>query len=353
MRAEEALAAAAAEGLTLARKEDTPCGFWGVSKNGSKYKAQVRGLPGAGAKAKDKNKCLGAAFECPEEAALALARKYPTAAAKLAEREARRGPVELMSLQAVERIALAEGLTLLRDSSPEGFRGVYRQQNCVSRPYKAELPGRQRGAGQSPGMFASPHEAALAIARKLGAVETARLAAAGPTDVAGHVIIESHEMTSEEATRIAEEEGLVLRRKHAKMDEYWSVSRAQSVAERWAACIHVGRDYHRGSKNVYIGSFASAETAALHIARRLRDDARLLAHVTMLQQKAKARWSQSGAAGGKRKRAPEQSGDQDILAVQAESDDEDILEVQAVEVWTDDDLDDAVEVDATLVHHVN
>ena len=88
MRSDEALEAAAMEGLTLARKAGTLFGFWGVSKAGSKFKAQVRGLPGAGAKSKSNPKCLGSKFECPEEAALALARQYPTAAAKLAECEA-------------------------------------------------------------------------------------------------------------------------------------------------------------------------------------------------------------------------------------------------------------------------
>jgi hypothetical protein len=47
LTADEAIAAAAAEGLVRARKDGTPFGFWGVSKRGHKFKASVRGLPGA------------------------------------------------------------------------------------------------------------------------------------------------------------------------------------------------------------------------------------------------------------------------------------------------------------------
>ena len=87
LTADEAIAAAAAEDLVLARKDGTPFGFWGVSKSGHKFKASVRGLPGAGAKSKSNPITLGT-FASPEEAALALARKYPTAAARLVEMEA-------------------------------------------------------------------------------------------------------------------------------------------------------------------------------------------------------------------------------------------------------------------------
>ena len=79
LTADEAIAAAAAEDLVLARKDGTPFGFWGVSKNGHKFKAQVRGLPGAGAKSKSNPITLGT-FASPEEAALALARTAGPAA---------------------------------------------------------------------------------------------------------------------------------------------------------------------------------------------------------------------------------------------------------------------------------
>ena len=59
LTADEAIAAAAAEDLVLARKDGTPFGFWGVSKSGHKFKASVRGLPGAGAKSKSNPITLG------------------------------------------------------------------------------------------------------------------------------------------------------------------------------------------------------------------------------------------------------------------------------------------------------
>jgi hypothetical protein len=64
LTADEVIAAAAAEGLVLARKDGTPFGFWGVSKRGHKFKASVRGLPGAGAKSKSNPITLGT-FACP------------------------------------------------------------------------------------------------------------------------------------------------------------------------------------------------------------------------------------------------------------------------------------------------
>ena len=132
----EAIESAAKEGLTFARKASTPFGFWGVGKNGNKFKAQVRllelRLPGA----KAKPTYLGT-FECAEEAALTIARKYPQAAELLAEMEAKSAAdtaTVALTIERVEEIAKDEGLTLLRDpASRTGWRGVNQQHWQESR----------------------------------------------------------------------------------------------------------------------------------------------------------------------------------------------------------------------------
>lgn len=419
MRADEAIAAAAAEGLTLARKEGTPFGFWGVSRSGpGKFKAQVRGLPGAGAKSNSNPKALGARFESPEEAALALARKYPSAASKLVELEAVKATKAAVSMteEEVKLAARAEGLTLLLSSTvATGYHGVAKKADCKSRPYRAQLPGRsnrKQGSGGDLGRFASAHEAALAIARKLGPDMSAEMARPRRN---GWVLVESRELSSSEATRIAEEEGLSLRRKY-KSDSYWGVYQRPGTPEstpRWLATIYVGRGHSREYKTdkamgedsagasssgraesfpggafrspadrelraqhqtwvekalrkggvLNLGSHASSEAAALTIARLLRNDQKLMAIVTKVQKKAReTQHSAISSAAGKRKRVEpideecedEESDDyscdddSDNDICEDESDD-DIVAVTAVECWSDDE-DDALHVTVQVVN---
>ena len=390
MRAAEALAIAAAEGLTLARKEGTAFGFWGVSRAGSKFKAQVRALPGKRVKSDARQIRLGSTFECPEEAALALARKYPGAAAALAQQQARSAPAP-MTQDEVEQAAQAEGLTLVPNASaPTGYHGVAVNLESHSRPYRAQLPGRDNrksGSGGHVGYFASAHEAALAIARKLGPHKSAEMARQR-RNCAGWEMIDAFELTSETARRIAAEEGLSLRRKH-KSGDFWGVHEGAALTPRWIAQIPVGPDFpiveatqdcasssaphlgaslgdtpkwrsrdrvvHNGHKakvckdgTLYLGSHASAEAAALTVARRLRDDHKLLASVTKLQQEAKTERQAHGsgrhAVGydsprSQSKRRREESSEVDAAAI----------EVLAVECWSDEDDTDAVTVEAQLV----
>ena len=77
--------------------------------------------------------------------------------------------------------AASEGLELVRAENPTGFKYVSfdSRQNHASKPFKAEL--RDGGRHKYLGTFATPEEAALAVARALGpeGVATA-LAAAVP-----------------------------------------------------------------------------------------------------------------------------------------------------------------------------
>jgi hypothetical protein len=127
MTAEEAYAAAEAEGLTLLRAENST-GFYGVSPNtgrGKPFKAQL--------KQGGRNNNLGY-FATAEEAALAVARFLGPegVAAELAPE-----PAPMTAAEA-HAAAAAEGLTLLRAENSTGFYGVH-PSNSVSKTFKASL----------------------------------------------------------------------------------------------------------------------------------------------------------------------------------------------------------------------
>ena len=122
MKAQDAIAAAAAEGLTLFQREGTPFNLWGVSKAGKgRFKAQVHG------------RYLGS-FESAEEAALVIARACPEGPPALATPR----PATALTLEEVTRLAAAEQLTLLRDpSNATGFRGVVKMTDRPGVQYRA------------------------------------------------------------------------------------------------------------------------------------------------------------------------------------------------------------------------
>ena len=397
MRATEALALAAAEGLTLARAPESPTGFWGVSPMGAKFKAQIR-TPSKARGTPRGNPIYVGSFESAEEAALTIARKFPDAVAEriVMQEEVKAKATVKLTAEDVLQIANTEGLTLLHDeSSPTGFQGVQRVEVGVkSRPFRAQVPGRTKGQGGHAGYFESPHEAALAIARRLGPERSAALAAAGPTNRAGWQRMESREQTSAQAKCSAWKEGLVLRRKMGSQ-EYWGVNVLQgsgASAPRWRASIYVGREYvasecaerdgagssgdssldiipwrsrdrklqpdmkplHPNSLGeVYLGCHASAEGAALTIARCLRSDPMLMARVVQLQEMLSGR--QRGPSYRKRKRehpvreeSDAETQEEDAHVHEREVDE--IIEVEAIEAWSDDD-EHAIEVDAWVVPH--
>ena len=158
MTAAEAHAAAAIEGLTLVRAE-TATGFKGVSlqNDGRKpFQAQLRHS--------GRNKHLGY-FATPEEGALAVARFLgPKGVAKALAPPA----PEPTPMTAAEAHAAAEaaGLVLVRAENATGFKGVYRSDRHISKPFKAQLW--HGGRINNLGTFATAEEAALAIARLLG-----------------------------------------------------------------------------------------------------------------------------------------------------------------------------------------
>lgn len=332
MSSADALAAADAEGLTLLRNADLASGYFGVRPNTSKQRPwQVSASRGG------KRRYLGC-FASPETAALALARAFPRLAAEHAAKKEVVAPPPPMTLAEVEQIAAAEGLTLQRDPNGKtGFRGVYFQTHKAGKPqpYKACVNGLkgQRGAGN----HATPHQAALAIARFLGPSASRQLAQE-KRNSGGWLISCANEMDGDTAKRLARQEGLKLRRTRDSRD-YWGVKRTAAVeSARWMAQFYVGMRIcaetgERKHFTAHLGTFASPEGAALAVARRLRDDPPLAASVARLQ---------SGPGG---------SADEFVVGGGAGEELLEADEAVVVEAWSDDEEgdEDALVVDAVAV----
>jgi len=250
--AEEALRQA--EGLTLLRSESNSSGFKGVSFRSGwsgrsrPYEAQLR---------RDGTTVSIGSHATAEEAALHVARTAEGQAAVAAAAAAPPKPPPLTAEEAVQQ-AEAEGLTLLRSDrgSSSGYRGVsISSSSDKSRPYQAQVF--RGGKTVHLGRFATAEEAALHVARH----SAAQAAAAAPP--------EPPPLTAEEAVRQAEAEGLTLRRSESNNSGYKGVS--------FKGSRNRAKPYHaevrRGGKNVHVGSFTTAEEAALCFARTLEAQA--------------------------------------------------------------------------------
>ena len=108
-----------------------------------------------------------------------------------------------MEVVEAERLAAAEGLSLVPAATTTGFKGICKIAHTgggKTKPFQAKI--QEGGKQRSLGTFASAAEAALAVARHLGpagcATALAPPAAAEPP------------MTEAEARRLAAEEGLQL-----------------------------------------------------------------------------------------------------------------------------------------------
>jgi hypothetical protein len=176
LSADEARAAAAAEGLELVTSSGNVTGFKGVYKGKRKYGVMIR--------ENGKEHHLGR-FATPEEAALCYARYIGPERAAAWAAEARVAAPQPLTADEARAAAAAEGLELVPSSSNEtGFRGVKKNGG----KYKAEV--RENGKQRYLGIFATPEEAALCYARHIGvdraateAVE-ARVAAPQPLTAA-------------------------------------------------------------------------------------------------------------------------------------------------------------------------
>ena len=150
--------------------------------------------------------------------------------------------------------ASEEGLVLLRGRSNNatGFKGVGLSSN-VSKPYTAQ--SWHGGRHNSLGTFATAEEAALAVARFLGpeGVAAAQAAAApGPAP-----------MTAAEAHAAAAQEGLSLLRA-----ENQTGFKHVAINDRGSTPFRAQMNIRGRTES--LGSFATAEEAALVVARFLR-----------------------------------------------------------------------------------
>ena len=179
-------------------------------------------------------------FATAEEAALYVARS-PEGQAVAAKRAA----PPLTSEEARQQ-AQAEGMTLLVAENKAGYFGVSLDKPGHPKPYQARVS--RGGKTVSLGSFATAEEAALYVARSPeGPVAAERAAAAPP-------------LTSEEARQQAQAEGVTLLVAENKAG-YSGVTHNPGKLKPYQARVK------RGGKTVHLGSFATAEEAALCFAR--------------------------------------------------------------------------------------
>eukprot|EP00964_Phaeocystis_antarctica_P108084 scaffold72730_cov58-Phaeocystis_antarctica.AAC.3 len=143
--------------------------------------------------------------------------------------------------------AQAEGLTLRVAENKAGYFGVSHQPG-KPRPYQARV--RRGGKDVHLGSFATAEEAALCFARSPeGQAVVAERAAAAPP------------LTSEEARQQAQAEGLTLLRAENKTGYFGVSLNSPGHPKPYQARVS------RGGTVVSLDSFATAEEAALCVAR--------------------------------------------------------------------------------------
>ena len=173
----------------------------------------------------------------------------------------------MTAAEAVQQ-AEAEGLTLLESDNSSGYKGVsFNGKRNVTKSYHAKL--KRGGKSVSLGYFATAEEAALCYARSPEAqVAVAAAAAAAPLApppmTAGHLDY-WRTRCSDQALAQAEAEGLTLLRSSDSCTGFRGVSVAGADSN------NRNRPYQphmwRGGTQVPLGSFATAEEAALLVAR--------------------------------------------------------------------------------------
>ena len=144
-----------------------------------------------------------------------------------------------------EQQAQAEGLVLRVADNKTGYAGVH--LHTTGKPYEAK--GRRGGKQVSLGTFATAEVAALCVARSLEGQEAAQRAAAAPP------------LTSEEARQQAQAEGLTLVVAENTTGYFGVHLNNPGQPKPYQAQVR------RGGKMASLGCFATAEEAALCVAR--------------------------------------------------------------------------------------
>ena len=146
--------------------------------------------------------------------------------------------------------AQAEGLTLLVADNKSGYFGVHLSYPGHPKPYQAHV--RRGGKKVGLGAFATAEEAALCIARSPEGKEAAKRAAAPAAPPP---------LTSEEARQQARAEGLTLLKADNKTGYFGVHLIKPGQPKPYQAKVR------RGGKKVSLGCLATAEEAALCVAR--------------------------------------------------------------------------------------
>lgn len=252
-------ATAAAEGLQLLRSARGYTGYKWVYR-----KCEPHGGHRKTFDASVNGTFLRGSCATAHEAALEVARYLgPAAVAQIAAEEeteaARLGEVAL-SREEVLRQAAAEGLSLLpASSSATGFRGVGKR---VAEPRTGHRDYTANAMSKYLGTFFSAEEAALAVARYLGVERITQRQKTG------------HQMLSAaQALELAEAEGITLELAPpgpapGRRSNTSNVYKGVSSSARACCKARPYRATHRvGSESKFLGNFATAEQAALEIAR--------------------------------------------------------------------------------------
>jgi hypothetical protein len=222
-------------------KADNKTGYFGVYlTNPGKpkpYQAQVK---------RGGNKESLGTFATAEEAALCVARSPEGQAA--AKRAAAPPPAPPLTSEEVRQQAQAEGLTLQKADNTAGYFGVSLKAGW-SKPYQAQVSRGGNTVGL--GSFATAEEAALCVARSPEGQEAAKRAAAPPP---------ATPLTSEDARQQAQAGGLTLLKADSTTG-YFGVYHKSGRSKPYQAQVR------RGGNTVSLSSFATAEEAALCIAR--------------------------------------------------------------------------------------
>ena len=278
---------AQAKGLTLL-VADNKTGYFGVIHLPDRPKPYLARIKRGG-----KNVTLSS-FATAEEAALCVARspEGQEGAKKAA------APAPLTSEEARQQ-AQKERLVLLVADNKTGFFGVRLAKPARPRPYQSQV--KRGGKDTHLGSFVTAEEAALCVARSPEGQAAAEKAAVTP-------------LTGEEARQQAQAERLTLRVGRSGKG-YFGVYHKPDRPKPYKAKVR------RGGKEVHLGSFATAEEAALCIARS--PEGQVVAEKT-----AAAPPLASDVAGGDD--AGEEEGEENIP----------VLDAVEVLVASDDDSDD-------------
>ena len=269
LTSEEAFQQAQAEGLTL-RLANNKAGYFGVNQPaGKKFLAQVRRAgeqvqlgrfetaeEAALSVARSPEGRAAAQRIAAEEAALCVARSPEVQAALVAAQRAAAVPASLTSEEALQQ-ARVEGLTLRVAKNQTGYLGVVRQTWASesrdwtpgARVYGARVT--RGGTMVYLGYFATAEEAALCVART---PEGQRM-----RDRNCHV--ERAPLASGEALQQAHDEEITLRKSSNAAGYVGVALSCPSRPNPFRATVY------RTGKKVQLGSFATAEEAALCVAR--------------------------------------------------------------------------------------